>query len=148
MINDTISVTDYVPAVLWGRDHYSTLAYVETQLVDNRGYRVVFDNRMRQNRRHYRLLPGPKSGGVAMKPEHGSRLSDGTYLAWHDDWNCVQDMLHAGLFQGDSEDWDVGFELKLTDRGHAVVAAVRKHNASGGTFSDCGPMALAALEPA
>jgi hypothetical protein len=137
-INETITENEFVPLELWGRDHYSTLAYVETQLVEG-GYAVQFDKRMRQNRRHFRVLPGRKTEAVPMSPEHGSRLADGTYLPWHDDWCCVQDMLRLGLFEGEPDDWDAGMTLKLTDKGHAVAAALRKHKAQGGSFSDFKP---------
>jgi hypothetical protein len=143
-VNETISENDFVPPELWGRDHYSTLAYVEARLVEG-CYTVSFDPRMRQNRRHFRVLPGRKGQGVPMSPEHGSRLADGTYLPWHDDWCCVQDMLQAGLFEGDPDDWDAGMTLKLSDKGHAAAAALRKHKAEGGSFSNCGPVVLGAI---
>jgi hypothetical protein len=80
-----------VPSVLWGRDHWSTLAYIETKLVDSDGYAVQFDAHMRQNRRNFRVLgeaPHPRRHaqlGVPMDARYGSRLADGTYLPWHDD---------------------------------------------------------------
>lgn len=137
-INTEISKIEFVPPELWGRDHFSTLAYIENQLVDNE-YCVAFDPHMRQNRTNYRTL-GELAGakvkyGVVMSPEHGSILSDGTYLSWHDDWCCVQDMLHYKLFDGEDDDFDIGFSLKLTELGYNVVANLRKHKAEGGTFS-------------
>lgn len=144
-INTTIKEDEYVPRELWGRDHWSTLAYIETKLVDGNGYRVQFDPRMRQNRRHFRVLAGRKSEGIPMSPEHGTSLSDDTYLPWHDDWCCVQDMLKAGLFTGDPNKWDSGFELRLSEAGHKAIAAVRKHKAQGGSFATCGPLVEVAL---
>ncbi len=96
---------------------------------------------MRQNRRHFRVLAQDEREarrGIPMSPEHGTRLSDGTYLPWHDDWCCVQDMQEAGLFVGHPKPaaWDVGVSLKLTEKGHTVAAALRKHKAEGGTFSN------------
>lgn len=135
MINTTIAQDQLVPTELWGRDHWSTLAYIEAKLVDG-DYSVKFDPRMRQGRRNFRVLSKGRgcAGGVVMQPEHGSRLSDGTILPWSDDWACVQDMLADGLFE-DGE-WDTGFPLKLTEKGYAVAAALRKHKAEGGTYSN------------
>lgn len=150
-INTTITENDSVPPELWGRDHWSTLGYIECKLVDDSDYYVQFDPRMRQGRRHFRELskyarPILVQTGMVMRPEHGSRLSDGTYLTWHDDWHCVQDMLDAGLFEGDPEEWDSGFQLKLSERGHAAAAALRKFKIEGGSFSECGPVVLEAMK--
>lgn len=93
-----------LPPDLWWRDHWSTLAYVETRLVDKGAYSVMFDPRMRQSRRNYRVLPGNKSHGVPMDEKNGTRLSNNTYLPWHDDWCCVQGMVDAGLLAGVDED--------------------------------------------
>ncbi len=139
-LNKTIKDTEFVPPELWGRDHWSTLAYIETKLVDG-PYKVCFDPHMRQGRRHYRVLLGKPNGrktpanAMVMRPEYGSRLADGTYLPWHDDWHCVQDMVKAGLFEDGV--WDVGFKLKLTDLGSMVTAALRKLKSEGGSFSTC-----------
>jgi hypothetical protein len=53
---------------------------------------------MRQNRRHFRHLPGNKSMGMPIDVNAGSRLADGTFVRGHDAWNCVRDVLHAGWF--------------------------------------------------
>ena len=151
--NTAISRDQFVPPELWGRDHYSTLAYVETKLVDDK-YSVRFDPHMRQNRRNWRVLsqskrvplkPGDIRNGLVMDPKYGSRLADDTYLPWHDDWCCVQDMMAAGLFHGDTDDFDAGFQLQLTNKGYAAAAAIREHKAKGGNFSICAAAVLIAI---
>lgn len=149
--NTKIRENELVPPSLWGRDHYSTMAYIETKLVDRDEYSVRFDPHMRQKRRHFRVLlealgRAPSLGAHPMSPEHGTRLSDGTYLPWHDDWDCVCDLWAAGLFEGDYCDFDVGAKLKLTSFGHRVAATIREHKANGGTFSTCGPAVLLVLD--
>lgn len=137
-------MSDIIPMTLWGRDHWSTLAYIEHKLVDFGEYEVKFDKHMRQKRRTFRVLvealPGHEkrvaSFGVPMEAQHGTRLSDGTSVPNHDDWDCVQDMLTGGLFEGDPNDWDAGFKLTLTPRGYEIAAALRKHKAEGGSFSN------------
>lgn len=136
-INTTIAEDSFVSLELWGKDHWSTLAYIETKLVDGDGYCLQFDPHMRQNRRTFRVLAEGAANvrnGVAMSPEHGSRLADDTYLPWHDDWCCVQDMVEAGLFQ--PGEWEPGFPLILTEKGLAFANALRNHKATGGTFSN------------
>lgn len=141
----TLTADDFVPVELFGKDHWSTLAYIETKLVDGGGYSVRFDPRMRQNRRHFRHLSGNKQNGVPMDVNAGSRLADGTFIKGHDDWQCVQDMLHIGWFKGTDGDWDAGMPLKLTPLGVVAAAAVREHKMSGGNFATAGPFVLAKL---
>lgn len=145
--NTTISESDYVQPELWGKDHYSTLAYIETKLIESSGYSVRFDPHMRQKRRHFRLLGDPSvwNLGVPMERQYGTRLSDGTYLPWHDDWDCVADMWAAGLFLGPAADFDRGAKLQLSDVGHRAVAAIRKFKAQGGNFAECGSVVLPLL---
>ena len=141
--NTTLEKDSFVPPELWGRDHWSTLAYVECKIVDG-GYQVKFDANMRQKRRNYRVLfqalPFHRREmgairGCAMQQQYGSRLSDGTYLPWHDDWDCLQDMLHVGMFEGDEGKWDVQFKLRLTKLGKLIAAQLRGHKADGGSFA-------------
>jgi hypothetical protein len=155
-VNHDIPEGEHVPMNLWGRDHWSTLAYIETKLVNHGETVVEFDPRMRQKRRHFRLLlqalpghrkPGAIVQGQAMEAQHGSRLSDGSYLPWHDDWDCVTDMIEEGLFENDGGDGElIGYPLKLTELGYAATAAIRKHKAEGGNFSNCGEAVATALE--
>jgi hypothetical protein len=71
-----------------------------------------------------------------MKPEHGTRLNNGTSVTDHDDWNCVQDMAQEGLFDFDAESVQPGFTLKLSPKGQAWASALRIHKQGGGNFSD------------
>lgn len=130
----------YVPQEKWGRDHWSTLAYMETVMVEKGHFPVAFDCRMRQNRRHFRIMPGKRTGlaerALAMCPEYGSRLNDGRYIPGHDDWNCIQDMANEGLFATKGDSVEPGKELRLSQKGQEIVAELRRHKMSGGTFSN------------
>jgi hypothetical protein len=156
-----MNVTDaYVPEHLFGMDHFTTLAYAETVMVDCAGFQVGSDPRMRSCRRHFRVMqeqcPRPrrvKGGiGVVMLPEHGSRLADGSLVSGHDDWHCIQDMAEAGYFVikdalggppvvATAEVIEPGAVLLLSARGREVVNALRGHKASGGTFASFVPPA-------
>lgn len=134
----------YIPIEQWGKDHWSTLSYIETRLVEG-PLVVAFDQRMRQKRRNFRVLaealrPGSPearqvSMAVPMDSYHGTRLYGGTsVVSNHDDWDCVQDAVAAGLFEGDVNNFEAGFPLKLTAKGYAVVADLRRFKASGGSY--------------
>jgi hypothetical protein len=138
---------DFIPIHLWGKDHWSTLAYLETHDVDRGGFKVQFDPRMRQNRRNFRIMPKSRQSqqemgiGVVMHPEYGSRLNNGKYAKNHDDWNCVQDFAEAGFLRiGENtitaEEVQPNEVLHLTDLGRSCALRLREHKAKGGTFSN------------
>lgn len=143
----------YVPMNLFGKDHWSTLAYAEIEAVECGGFQVGFDARMRQGRQHFRVMyeecrrPKRINGGhrgIVMRPEHGSRLNDGSFVENHDDWHCIQDMVAAGLMGVKKrglimplvEEMEPGVVLHLTPLGHAIVASLRRHKAEGGNFAE------------
>lgn len=152
-----------VPMDLWSQDHWSTLAYLETVMVEHEGrFQVGWDPRLRQNRRHFRVMweqcPTPlrtkadstmDSGpirGVVMESGHATRLADGSRVDKHDDWACVQDMAEAGLFAADGatplamEDVEPGVVLWLSERGAALCDALRAHKRTpGGRFATFRP---------
>ena len=136
---------DYVQSEQWSADHWSTLAYMETVMVECGGFQIGRDPRMRSNRAHFRVMqeqcPNPKRpsrdpAGVVMKPEHGTRLRDGTVLPGHDDWCCLQDMAAAGYLTCDVEDAEPGVSVHLSELGQLNAAALRSHKAHGGKFAD------------
>lgn len=138
---------DYVPMKLFGKDHWSTFAYIETCLVDKKGFSVGLDPRMRTKRRHFRVF-GEQAGEAfqtkkgasryaapCLSTDYPTRLNDGTEVTDHDDWDCVQDMAAAGLFTVTSEDIDPGVQLKFSELGYTVAAQLRKYKAEDGNFA-------------
>lgn len=136
---------EHVPIDRWSKDHWSTLAYIETVMVDCGGFQVGLDARMKTNRRNFRVFhercphpkrPWPTQMAMSMNPEHATRLKDGSQVASHDDWACLQDMAAAGFFNETPEDIDVGMIVTLSDKGRAVANALRDHKANGGQFAE------------
>ncbi len=143
------------PEAMFGKDHWSTLAYAETVMVDMNGFQIGLDAHMRSNRRNYRVMlsecPKPKrvrqTGSLAVAStaaEHGTRLRDGMVIAGHDDWSCVQDLAAAGYFRiGDKvitdEDVQPCATLHLSEKGRRILNELREHKSNGGTFSDFQP---------
>jgi hypothetical protein len=140
-----ITADQYIAPALWGRDHWSTLAYLDTVMTDCAGFEMGSDARMRANRRNARVMaavPRPKRvrsahasplpGTLAIE---GSRLKDGQTVAGHDDWNCIEDMAQAGLFNIGPLGLAPGKVLKLSPLGRAVVARLRQHKQDGGQFA-------------
>ncbi len=124
-----------VPIEEWGKDHWSTFAYVETRCVDYRGN--LDKDHMRTNPQRHPAMVGPR---VAMLEkaspsstfEYPTRIKSGTEPE-HDDWDCFYDIERAGLV----EDKGTGLfpVAVLTTRGKEIAAKLRAHKANGGSFA-------------
>lgn len=130
-----------VPIDLWGKDHWSMLMFLEHCLVDEGGFKIEFEPRMRQNRHHFRVMPRRGKNrspffGTSMDPEFGSRLNNGTFILNHDDWCCVQDFAEEGLLSLKTEEIDVDCRKKitLTEKGKKLANQLRNHKSEKKTF--------------
>lgn len=133
-----------VPIEQWGKDHWSTLAYVESRCVDHGGW--LDGDHMRCNPRSHREFEGKRKtafgSGRYWKPEYSTRLRGHTettlnQVEGHDDWDCLSDMLvlevafivdRVGRIPG----FPIGGErlcIALTGRGFALAGELRKHMA-------------------
>jgi hypothetical protein len=118
-----------VPPELWGKDHLTTLLYVETVCTDRGG--IAEAARMRQW--SGRVLRGDVSHArpCFSDKDYPTRLRNGDELTEHDDWDCVEDMVQAGLILwGGTGILPV---LKLTDKGWALAGVLRRYIAEGGS---------------
>lgn len=126
-----------LPVEKWGRDHISTLLYIESVCTDHQG---------RPDARRMRTEPGRAKRGRFSDHEtahpfpgmdskrYGTRLKDGFELFGHDDWDCVNDMVQVGLIEVYGTSLDP--VMKLTDKGFAVAASLRKQKAEGRTVPE------------
>jgi hypothetical protein len=113
----------------FGQDHWSTFGYIETRIVDHRGVPDLRHMRCDKDRHPFKAhVEGPTPP---------TRLRDGTELPDHDDWDCLDDLVLAGLLE--STGTAVNPTFKLTDEGHRIAALLRKHKGSGGSFSTFAP---------
>lgn len=146
----------YIPISYWSKDHWSTLAYIDSVMTDQGGFQVGFDIRMRQNRRNYRVMseqcPRPRrnsrparigamASGAVMTPTDTTVLCCGATTESHDDWSCVQDMAQAGFFDGSPEQIEPCVVIHFSELGHAAMDRLRRHKQNGGSFTDFRPEA-------
>lgn len=107
-----------IPPERWGRDHLSTLLYVETLVVDHRG---------RPDPRRIRTkVGGAPLGDLPVQP---TRLIDGAELYGHDDWDCIDDMVESGLVVWGGTGANPVFGL--TDKGWQTAHRLRRHLGEG-----------------
>jgi hypothetical protein len=120
-----------VPA-FWGKDHVSTLLYLESRAVDHGG--EIDGRQMRTDANVHPHLAHDLG-------RYPTRLYGGLEAVDHDDWSCCEDLAAVGLLSS------VGTGLHpryvLTDLGWRVVSAVRRARAEGGRAFD--PMRRAML---
>ena len=132
---------DFVPMERWGKDHWSTLVYLETCAVDARG--MIENRRMRCNARLHRPFVGLMfDNEIQDGSKYPTRLTDNAELDNHDDWSCLEDMVKLGLIE---VEWKVKdrrkafggcvARVKFTDKGLEVSSAIRRHKANGGQFA-------------
>lgn len=103
----------------FGRDHWSTLAYLETRAVDAGG--EIDRRRMRCDRSRHPHLVGPYT--PEFSESYPTRLANGEVQHDHDDWDCFDDLEAAGYL----ENVGTGAQprVKLTALGHAKAAELR-----------------------
>jgi hypothetical protein len=118
-----------VPIEHFGKDHWALLGYISAIWMDGG---APDRRRMRCNpKRHPHL-------GVAGQHDDGDRyptqLRGGKVRAAHDDWDCADDLVCAGLLEA------VGDDLQrpayaLTEEALPVFRALALHKQGGGSFS-------------
>ncbi len=125
-----IEPADRPDTTLWGKDHWSLLAYLECRAVDHRGH--VDMRRMRVNS----VKRGVANGASERwKPESGTRLKDGSIPnPDHDDIDVFQELEDAGLVQNLATDLNPC--VQITPVGFEVVHLIRQAGAAGGRYKD------------
>lgn len=125
-----------IPIANWGKDHWSTLLYIESIIFDV--YARPAMDKMRQH--SGRIRRGWNSPRATVTPTFTQDYSTQTIIRdpnnWdtiigrtevhdHDDWDCIDDMETEGLL----EQLGTGLQpsIKLTDYGYDVVAALKKN---------------------
>ncbi|KKN40772.1 hypothetical protein LCGC14_0729880 [marine sediment metagenome] len=132
---ESLCEMEHIPMSKWGKDHWSTLAYLETLAVDNSGFAKPNNPRMRTNEiRHPHLVGNIGYISSALGgSKYPTRLKDGE-VKGHDDWDCVDDAIEETLVE------DIGTGLnrlyKFTKLGKKAMAKLRQFKMDGGNFGD------------
>jgi hypothetical protein len=124
------------PVEQFGRDHWNTLAFIETLCVDLKGEMSDRSRqRMRTNIGTHPLMGFFPYGtdGLEWKAKYDTRLRDGSQIPNHDDWNCADDCIAAQLLENIGTATNPVY--KLTAFGSRLCAALRAFKASGGSFA-------------
>lgn len=131
-------VTPITPVAKWGRDHWGTLLYLESRVVDYAG--KIDNNHMRTNARVHRKLLGDAQIQARMGgEEYPTTLRNGDTIHRHDDWSCTEEMVAHQLvvIRGErnrkpSKVFGGGeVVIELTDLGWRVAHAIRRARGDG-----------------
>lgn len=127
----------------FGKDHWSTFAYIETLCVDGRGEPDIRRMRCDADRHPHWVHVSPAFAGK----KYPTRLKCGVEISDHDDWDCALDLARAGLIEVGGSGLHPAF--KMTVEGTRVAAMLRAFKANGGNFAtfDPGPAQGAAIQP-
>jgi hypothetical protein len=118
---------EVIPPEQWGKDHLSTLLYVETRCVDYGG---------ELSAPHLRRYRG-RLGGHDNK-KYPTILKDGTEIHLHDDYDCLIDMEAEGLLIYS----DGSLNVKLLEPGWVLAHMLRRIRANGGNVVDADVVAI------
>lgn len=136
----TLYTHEPTPIERWGRDHWSTLLYVEARAVDHSGQLRVANMRTLIDT-HPDLIEinGRTHGHEA--PKYPTRLRDDGEIEGHDDWDCIDDMIAADVVTVDGDQLELvalpatsfhstAARYHLTQRGAAMAALARQERAA------------------
>jgi hypothetical protein len=110
----------------FGRDHWSTFAYLEIRCVDHGGVPKKENMRCLDGRHTFQAHGHDATGSP-------TRLRGDRVIHHHDDWDCLDDLEQEGLIE--SLGTAVSPRYRLTDRGREIASQLRAHKADGGSFS-------------
>jgi len=115
----------------WGKDHWSTFAYIETRIVDRKG--IPDRNNMRTDIDLHPALLGPQLAVFGGNQKYPTRLKGSETVSDHDDWSCLDDAEEYGLIENIGSGINRVYRLK--ERGKIVAAALRAYKADGKNFA-------------
>jgi hypothetical protein len=117
-----------IPISEWGKDHWSTFAYIETRIVDHKG-----EPNKEQMRCDTDVHPQHMNSSNVHFPEskYPTRTKVGE-VKGHDDWSCLEDAVKTGLLI--EEGTGLTPVYQLTDYGRVVASKLREWKSKGGSF--------------
>lgn len=129
-----------LPMSRFGKDHWSTFAYIETRIVDYKG--LPDPQHLRVDcTRHPGIkgstLMGTKIDGakfptrLRLLPDQKGRLEE---IPDHDDIDCLDDLEEAGLLKNIGS--GINMLFVLTSLGTKVASQLRAHKGKGGNFCE------------
>lgn len=124
------------PMSQWGKDHWSTFAYIETLCVDSiDGIGTPDHRRVQTNSNRHPALDGNAYNILPCRGEDYSiRLTGGKEIPGpdYDEWDCIDDMISEGLLLHVGTGINPAY--RLTKKGTDIIGKLREWKVNGGMF--------------
>ena len=120
---------------MWGKDHWSTFAYLETKCVnDPKGLGKPNPLQIQTNHNRH-----PHMGNHHDGSGHSIRLKGGVELPGsdYDEWDCLDDAERLCLIENVGS--GINRLYKFTEFGMKIAGQLRAHKMRGGNFADFQP---------
>ncbi len=129
-----------IPMKQFGKDHWSTFAYVVTRCINHRG--TIGKQHMRcdsdRHPQHFRTYIGKEVKYPTLL--HGFFEDNTKKVNDHDDWDCLDDLVVAGLlFEPKDKGTGLNPVYDVTEIGWIVSNQLDKHKAGGKYFASFVP---------
>jgi hypothetical protein len=123
--------TNAVPVEQWGKDHWSTFAYIACVVTGRKG--EPDKDRMRTDKDLHPGLLGRQVSLLGSDKKYPTILKGDIELPNHDDWNCAEDLEAVGLIKWNGTGIHPIFEL--TECGWKIFKDLTAFKNNGGTFA-------------
>ncbi len=130
-----------IPIEKWAKDHWSTFAYAGCVVTGKNG--IPEKDKMRCCIKRHPGMRGPHQQRIPRCGPYPTKIREGDKIVpdlqtevedWHDDYDCIEDMVAAGLLiisgTGINPVW------ALTDAGWAIFKSLSDFKNKGGNFID------------
>lgn len=87
---DALIESGHIASARWGKDHFDTLLYVDTRIVDHRGCLLAY-------RADSPRGPEGSDPHMRMDMRYPTRLAEDKTLRGHTDYDCLADAIAAGF---------------------------------------------------
>ena len=130
----TLDISNGVPMRFWGKDHWSTLLYIESICVDNQG--KPDHRRLQSNMNRHPQFCKEVAGYTADGSGYEIRLAKGLTIPGdeYDEYDCIDDIERAGFIEVSGHGIDPIY--KMTINGMAVAGALRFHKSKGKGYAE------------
>lgn len=125
-----------IPIELWGKDHWSVLAYVEARCVNTTDGIGKPDPRNIQTNHHRH----PFMGNLTDGSQYSIRLKGGKTLPGpdYDEWDVLDDLEHFGLIENVGS--GINRAYRMQPLGNDLVGQLRTYKTQGGDYADFCPV--------
>lgn len=119
---------EFVPSRLWSRDHSQVFAYIAHCMLNRKGKLELRRMRAHVKRHPWAVYTGPFH---TIPPTTSPTRLVGGILADHDDWDCLDDFVSAGLLNRTGPENDSTF--LFTNAGWSAWSKFERHIAENPT---------------